>query len=137
MLSAARYSVSPLAPPASFQRKLTVQGLTATSSQGIYAIGYAADVNGLTHYLLYGPNFANPPQDLSLGAGPYPLASTPWNGIFSSVNDKGHTVAYVPFDDLTAENVYLYDHESHSLTQVPLPNHLSANTLFSPIPVEA
>jgi hypothetical protein len=128
--SLAQYQFHELAAPAAF-RKLSVQGLTATSSRGLYAIGYGTDVSGATHYLLYGPDYSKPPQDLSLGAGPYPLATTPWSGIYTAVNDKGHAVAYSQFDSLTAASVYLYQHEQHLLTEVPLPAHLPANTLFA------
>jgi hypothetical protein len=115
-LASAQYSLNDLAvrPGLAFQSEVSV------SHHGKFMIATALDSKGTTHYLLYGPDFMQTPQDLSLAAGPTPGSSTPWNGAFLAVNDHGLCLAAQSIDGYAA-NIFLFSHETHTLTQVLTP----------------
>ncbi len=112
----AQYALTnlPTRPGLSFQSEVSV------SHHGRFMIATANDTKGNTHYLLYGPDFTQTPQDLSLSAGPTPGSSVPWNGTFFAVNDHGLCLASQSIDGY-AGNVYIFSHTTHTLTQVPNP----------------
>ncbi len=100
---------------------LVFDNINAVSNHGKFMIASAHDKAGIEHYLLYGPDFTQEPQDLNLGAGPTPFSATPWNGGFLAVNDKGHALAFQTADG-TAANLFYYTHETHQLTPISAPN---------------
>lgn len=106
-----------------------------SSSYGSYAIYTAYGYDGLTHYMLYGPDMTKAPQDLNRAAGPYPTAPNSWPGQFWGVNEKGHCVAELVSKlspVLYQQSIYFYSHETHSLTTLPLPSGTSfPNTAFA------
>ena len=95
---------------------MTFGALVSVSRYGTFVLGSATDGNGVTHYLLWGPNLGAAPQDLSKAAGPTPASPVPYDGVFTAVNDKSRTVVYDPSTSTWA----IYDHLSHGfLNTIP------------------
>jgi hypothetical protein len=126
-LIAAMLVSSPQAPTYSFNQFPTrngvaFQSIVSVSDHGRYLLAEGSDTQGRTHYLLYGPDFTQTPQDLSTSAGPNgPNTNVPWSGNYIAVNDKGHCVATTsptPLYTETISDLYLYEHETHTLTPV-------------------
>ena len=63
---------------------MTFGALVSVSRYGTFVLGSATDGNGVTHYLLWGPNLGAAPQDLSKAAGPTPASPVPYDGVFTA-----------------------------------------------------
>jgi hypothetical protein len=90
----------------------------SASRHGNYAVWVSYDSQSNAHYLLYGPDFTKPPQDLNGSAGPSgpKTGGKLWDGIITTVTDEGIVGGVIPSSQGSQYGSnFLYDHRVHTI----------------------